>query len=59
MATVCNMSAEIGSTSCIFPYSDAMGQYLAATDRKYIATAAQQNINLLQADEGARSTTTM
>lgn len=53
MATVCNMSAEIGSTSCIFPYSDAMGRYLAATDRSYIATAAQQNLNLLQADDGS------
>jgi aconitate hydratase len=47
------MSAEIGSTSCIFPYSDAMGRYLAATDRSYIATAARENLNLLQADEGS------
>jgi aconitate hydratase len=54
MATVCNMSAEIGSTSCIFPYSDAMGRYLAATDRSYIATAAREHINLLQADEGSQ-----
>ena len=50
MSTVCNMSAEIGSTSCIFPYSDAMGRYLAATDRSYIAAAAQENLNLLQPD---------
>jgi aconitate hydratase len=55
MATVCNMSAEIGSTSCIFPYSDAMGRYLAATDRRYIATAASENLNLLQADEGSEA----
>jgi aconitate hydratase len=48
------MSAEIGSTSCIFPYSDAVGQYLAETDRSYIATAARENINLLQADEGSQ-----
>jgi aconitate hydratase len=53
MATVCNMSAEIGSTSCIFPYSDSMGRYLAATDRSHIEKAAQQNLNLLQADEGS------
>lgn len=53
MATVCNMSAEIGSTSCIFPYSDAMGRYLTATDRSYIATAARENLNLLRADEGS------
>lgn len=51
MATVCNMSAEIGSTSCIFPFSDAMSRYLEATDRGYIASAARQNANLLEADE--------
>lgn len=53
MSTVCNMSAEIGSTSCIFPYSDAMGRYLAATDRSYIAAAAQENLNLLRPDDGS------
>lgn len=53
MATVCNMSAEIGSTSCIFPFSDAMVRYLNATDRNYIATAARENINLLEADKGS------
>jgi aconitate hydratase len=53
MSTVCNMSAEIGSTSCIFPYSDAMGRYLAATDRDYIAAAARENLNLLQSDDGS------
>lgn len=53
MATVCNMSAEIGSTSCIFPYSDAMRRYLAATNRGYVATAARENLDLLQADEGS------
>jgi aconitate hydratase len=53
MSTVCNMSAEIGSTSCIFPYSDAMGRYLAATDRTYIAAAARENLNLLQPDDGS------
>jgi aconitate hydratase len=53
MATICNMSAEIGSTSCIFPYSDSMGRYLTATDRSHIATTAKENLNLLQADEGS------
>ncbi|GAB7336593.1 hypothetical protein MBLNU13_g09852t3 [Cladosporium sp. NU13] len=53
MATVCNMSAEIGSTSCIFPYSDAMGRYLTTTDRTYLAAAAEENLNLLQADRGS------
>ncbi|KAM0324786.1 hypothetical protein ACHAQA_007750 [Verticillium albo-atrum] len=41
MATVCNMSAEIGSTSCIFPYSQAMARYLRATKRGGIADYAE------------------
>lgn len=54
MATVCNMSAEIGSTSCIFPYSDSMGRYLSATKRADIASYAQSFKNtLLSADPGS------
>lgn len=53
MATVCNMSAEVGATSCIFPFTDAIGRYLAATDRSYIANTAQHNGNLVVADEGS------
>ncbi|GME37043.1 uncharacterized protein LTHEOB_3320 [Neofusicoccum parvum] len=53
MATVCNMSAEIGSTSCIFPFSDAMARYLSATKRDFIADAARSNMGLLRADEGS------
>jgi aconitate hydratase len=54
MATICNMSAEIGSTSCIFPYTEAMGRYLTATKRDYVAQAASQVQDvLLSADEGS------
>lgn len=54
MATVCNMSAEIGSTSCIFPYSDAMSRYLGATKRTDIATYANKfKDTLLTADMGS------
>jgi aconitase A len=53
MATVGNMSAEIGATSCIFPYSGAIDRYLDATNRSAIANAAKQNINLLLPDEGS------
>ncbi|KAF2193960.1 aconitase-domain-containing protein [Zopfia rhizophila CBS 207.26] len=54
MATVCNMSAEIGSTSCIFPYSEFMSRYLSATKRADIASLADiyKDI-LLTADEGS------
>ncbi|UPL02066.1 hypothetical protein LCI18_013000 [Fusarium solani-melongenae] len=54
MATPCNMSAEVGSTSCIFPYSEAMARYLSATKRgdiaKYADTFKQV---LLNADPGS------
>ncbi|KAJ4985541.1 aconitate hydratase [Stagonosporopsis vannaccii] len=56
MATVCNMSAEIGSTSCIFPYSDSMGRFLSATRRDNIAQEAERYRDvLLTADEGSES----
>lgn len=53
MATVCNMSAEIGSTSCIFPSTGSMSRYLEATDRRSIAKAARQNSDLITADPGS------
>ncbi|KAJ9150397.1 hypothetical protein NKR23_g3669 [Pleurostoma richardsiae] len=54
MSTVCNMSAEIGSTSCIFPYSPAMARYLAATKRADIAASANSyKQQLLTADAGS------
>ncbi|KAF5722339.1 aconitate hydratase 1 [Fusarium mundagurra] len=54
MATVCNMSAEVGSTSCIFPYSQAMARYLTATKRGDIARYADGfTATLLTADRGS------
>ncbi|KAJ4004026.1 hypothetical protein NW766_011882 [Fusarium irregulare] len=54
MATVCNMSAEVGSTSCIFPYSQAMARYLSATRRGDIARYADSfTESLLTADRGS------
>lgn len=54
MATVCNMSAEFGSTSCVFPHTDAMTRYLSATKRSGIAQLANQYRDvLLRADDGA------
>lgn len=54
MASVCNMSAEVGSTSCIFPYSEAMSRYLTATKRSNIARHADVfKTTLLTADEGS------
>lgn len=54
MATICNMSAEIGSTSCIFPHSEAIARYLSATNRGHVASAANGVKDvLLSADEGS------
>ncbi|KAG4433666.1 hypothetical protein IFR05_010854 [Cadophora sp. M221] len=53
MATIGTMSAEIGATSCLFPYNDSMSRYMRATKRSDIADAASNNLNLLVADEGS------
>jgi aconitate hydratase len=52
-ATICNMGAEIGATTSVFPYDDAMARYLKATGREAIADAANAVAADLRADEGA------
>src|SRR5213080_1981170 len=39
-ATICNMGAEIGATTSLFPYDERGDAYLRATDRAAIADAA-------------------
>ena len=34
MGTICNMGAEIGATTSVFPYNERMGEYLRATKRE-------------------------
>ena len=34
MGTICNMGAEIGATTSVFPYNQRMRDYLVATNRK-------------------------
>ncbi|CEL62895.1 aconitate hydratase 1 [Rhizoctonia solani AG-1 IB] len=53
MATICNMGAEIGATSSIFPYNKRMGDYLRATKRSGIADYAKSFQQNLRPDEGA------
>jgi len=53
MGTICNMGAEIGATTSVFPFNPRMGEYLAATGRSDIASLASQYPNLLSADSGA------
>eukprot|EP01135_Chromosphaera_perkinsii_P003410 Nk52_evm34s242 gene=Nk52_evmTU34s242 len=53
MATICNMGAELGATTSVFPYMRAMGDYLKATGRADIAeTLIPYQRDLLTADAG-------
>uniref|UniRef100_A0A1I7YVK7 Aconitate hydratase, mitochondrial n=1 Tax=Steinernema glaseri TaxID=37863 RepID=A0A1I7YVK7_9BILA len=53
MGTICNMGAEIGATTSVFPFNDSMAKYLEATGRGEIAREAAKYKNLLTADNGA------
>lgn len=48
--TICNMGAEVGATTSIFPFDTKSAEYLTATGRATIAELAQQNAEHLQAD---------
>ncbi len=39
--TICNMGAEIGATTSVFPYDSRMGDYLRSTKRDEIAKLAE------------------
>ena len=49
-ATICNMGAEIGATTSIFPYDDSINRYLHSTDRSDVAELAKSNQEHLTAD---------
>src|ERR1700738_118133 len=53
MATICNMGAEIGATTSVFPFNHRMSKYLHATGRGEIAKLAEKYTELMQPDEGA------
>ncbi|CAH0564424.1 unnamed protein product [Brassicogethes aeneus] len=53
MATICNMGAEIGATTSVFPFNKRMSDYLSATKRSAIAQeAAKVQKILLNSDDG-------
>ena len=54
MGTICNMGAEIGATTSVFPFNDSMYNYLAATKRKEIGDFARVYAKELKEDEGAK-----
>ena len=49
-ATICNMGAEVGATTSIFPYDAEMEKYLCAMGRKEVAAMASGNALYLKAD---------
>jgi len=53
MGTICNMGAEIGATTSMFPYNRRMYDYLAATGRENAAKLADTYKEILTPDEGA------
>jgi homoaconitase len=59
-ATICNMGAEVGATTSLFPFSTRHVRYLESTHRSPVALQAQTIAsspllhNLLRADDGAQ-----
>ena len=49
--TICNMGAEIGATTSIFPYDNNMSKYLSATSRENLAGLADIILPYLKADK--------
>ncbi len=49
--TICNMGAEIGATTSIFPFDEKMAAYLRITDRADVASLAEGLADQLSADK--------
>lgn len=49
-ATICNMGAEVGATTSVFPFDNEMARYLCATGREEIAALASDAAGCLQTD---------
>jgi len=47
MGTICNMGAELGATTSVFPFNQRMIDYLAATERQGIADEAMKYKDVL------------
>ena len=48
--TICNMGAEIGATTSVFPFDERMAAYLRITDRADVAALAESLADQLVAD---------
>ncbi|MDC7220980.1 MAG: aconitate hydratase [Spirochaetales bacterium] len=51
--TITNMGAELGATCSLFPYDGRMADYLRKTGREELASLADENGELLKADDEA------
>ena len=49
--TICNMGAEIGATTSVFPFDERMAAYLRITDRADVAALAESNADELCTDK--------
>lgn len=55
MATICNMGAEIGATTSVFPFNERMASYLKSTGRAAIAEEAKKyQSKILSADSNCQ-----
>ena len=48
--TICNMGAEVGATTSLFPFDASMSRYLDATGRSGVSELANKNSLLLMSD---------
>lgn len=56
MATICNMGAEIGATTSLFPFNKRMVDYLKATNRGDIAAEAEKFRGVLLSPDAGKPT---
>ena len=49
--TICNMGAEIGATTSVFPYDSRMAKYLSVTERQEVADLADEIQDCLKPDK--------
>ena len=50
-SSICNMGAEVGATTSIFPFDNNIKEYLIKTGREEVAELSEKNSNNLKADE--------
>ena len=53
MGTICNMGAEIGATTSVFPFGPSMARFLHASNRSAISDLAAKYQHILSPDENA------